>query len=180
MAYSTYIYGTVCATGQTSTGPNPSGNIQPGSTGAGLQVGCTTPPVATPTYDRAAHLAAVTTTAASNNSTYTCTGSQTKTWPGNLKLTGNVSIANSCKLTISGNVHITGDFTLGGAANITIANGVGATRPVIMVDGKVDIGGSGRIITNNVGTGAYFISYKSTASCNPGCGNAVWPVPAPT
>lgn len=169
MAYSTYIYGTVCATGQTSTGPNPSGNIQPGSTGDGLQVGCTSPPVATPAYDRAAHTAAITTTAASNNSTYTCTGSQTKTWPSNLKLTGNVSIANSCKLTISGNVHITGDFTLGGAAEITVANSVGANRPVIMVDGKVDIGGSGRIITNNVGTGAYFISYKSTASCNPGC-----------
>lgn len=169
LAYSTYIYGTVCATGQTSTGPNPSGNIQTGNGGAGLQIGCVAPQVAPPTYDRAAHVAGVTTTAASNNSTYTCTGNQTKTWPANLRLNGSISIANSCKLTITGNVFITGDLTIGGAAQITIADSVGATRPVIMVDGKIDMGGSARILSNSAGTGAQFISYKSTAACNPGC-----------
>lgn len=171
-AWSTNIYGTVCATGQTSNNNgsgNPSGNILGGSTGSGLVLGCVAPPVSTPTYDRSAHIAAVTTSAASNNSSYTCTGSQTKTWPANLKLTGNVSIANSCKLTISGNVYVTGNLSLGGAAKISVADSVGTTRPVVMVDGTITVGGSADLIANSSGTGIYFISMKSSASCNPNC-----------
>lgn len=170
LKHSTYIYGTVCATGQTSTGPNPSGNILPGSTGAGLQVGCTAPVVSTPTYDRAAHIAAVTATGAGNSNTYVCNNWPfDRTWPANLRLTGNVSIAGSCNLVITGDVYITGNLTLGGAATITIANSVGADRPNIIVDGTISVGGSARILANSQGTGAHFISFRSSASCNPNC-----------
>lgn len=169
LAYSTYIYGTVCATGQTSTGPNPSGNILPGNGGAGLQSGCVAPPVETPSYDRAAHLAAVTTTAASTNSAYTCGGTTNRTWPAKLKLTGNVSVGSSCTLNITGDVYITGNLSIAGASKVITANSVGATRPRILVDGTISIGGSAQALANSQGTGIQFISSKAAASCNPDC-----------
>lgn len=170
LSYSTNIYGTVCATGQTSTGPN--NNIQGGSTGEGLKIGCTAPPTSPPTYDRDAHIAAVTTTAAGNNNSYVCQSWPfDRTWPANLKLTGDVSIASSCDVTIKGNVYITGNLNIGGAAKITVDESVGATRPVVIVDGTITVGGSAQLIANSQGTGIEFISFKSTASCNPDCTN---------
>lgn len=168
LAQSTAIYGTVCATGQTSTGPN--NNIKPGNTGQGLKTGCTAPAVSMPTYDKAAQVAAVTTTASGTDNTYVCNSFPfNRTWPGNLKLTGNVNIASSCNLVVKGNVYITGNLDLGGAAKITVDNSVGGTRPVIVVDGKITVGGSAQLIANSSGTGIEFISYKSSATCNPNC-----------
>lgn len=168
MAYSTGIFGTVCATGQTSTGPN--NNIKPGSTGSGLVAGCTSPTVSPPTYDKAAQVAAVTTTAAGTNNTYTCQNWPfDRTWPAKLKLTGNVSIGGSCNIVIKGDTYITGNLDIGGASTITIDNSVGTTRPVIIVDGTITLGGSARILGNSSGTGAQFISFKTSASCNPNC-----------
>jgi Tfp pilus assembly protein PilX len=172
MAHSTAIYGSVCATNQTSTGPN--NNIKAGSGGQGLIPNCTAPEVSTPTYDRAAHIAAVTTTGAANSSTYNCSTwlnpvGFVRTWPANLKLTGNVNASSSCDLTITGNVYITGNLDIGGAARIKIANSLGTTRPVIMVDGNITVGGSATLIPNSSGTGAQFVSFKSSASCSPDC-----------
>lgn len=172
LQYSTYIYGTVCATGQTSRGPNPSGNILPGSGGQGLQPGCVAPSAPPPTYDRAAHISSVATTGAGNNNTYVCNSWPfARTWPANLKLTGNVNVDGSCEVLLKGNVYITGDLNLGGSARITVDNALGTNRPVIMVDGKINVGGSSRVITNSSGTGAHFISFKSSAACSPGCAN---------
>lgn len=172
MAHSTAIYGTVCATNQTSTGPN--NNIKHGSGGQGLMPNCTAPVVSMPTYNRDAHIAAVTTTAAGNNTVYNCSQWQNpngfvRTWPANLKLTGNVSASSSCDLTITGDVYITGNLTIGGAARIRIANSLGATRPNIIVDGNITVGGSATLVPNSSGTGARFISFKSTAACSPNC-----------
>jgi hypothetical protein len=168
LAHSTNIYGTVCATGQTSTGPN--NNIQSGNGGAGLKTGCTAPSTSPPTYDRAAQIAAVTTTASGTDNNYVCKSWPfDRIWPGNLKLTGNVNIASSCNLVVKGNVYITGNLSIGGAARITVDNSVGNTRPVIIVDGTIDVGGSAQLIANTAGTGLEFISFKSTASCNSNC-----------
>lgn len=170
MAWSTTIYGTVCATGQTSTGPRPGGNILPGSSGQGLQMGCVAPPSTPPTYNKAAHVAAVSVTGAGNSNTYVCNNWPfDRSWPANLKLTGNVSVGGSCNLRIYGDTYITGDLDIGGAATITVDNSVGTKRPVIIVDGKITVGGSARIISNNQGTGVHFISFKSSGSCNPNC-----------
>ena len=167
---STFIYGSVCATGQTSYGPNPAKNIQTGNGGQGLMLGCVAPPASPPAYDRAAHVAAMTTTGAGNNNTYVCNNWPfTRTWPANLKLTGNVNIASSCDLTITGNAYITGNLDLGGAARIRIADSVGTNRPVIVVDGNITVGGSAQIIANSSGTGAHFISFRTNAACNPAC-----------
>lgn len=165
MAYSTHIYGSVCATGQTSTGPH--NNITGGSTGSGLESGCTAPEASPPTYNRAAQIAAVTTTASGSDINYNCTQWQnpngfTRTWPANLELTGNVDLASSCNLTITGDVYITGNLTIGGAAQIQVANSVGTTRPVIIVDGTITVGGSGSMSANSSGTGIEFISFDNS------------------
>lgn len=168
LAYSTSIYGTVCATGQTSTGPNH--NIQGGNGGQGLKPNCVAPAVSTPAYDRSAQIAAVTATGAGNSNTYVCNSWPfDRVWPGDLKLTGNVSIASSCNLKVKGNVYITGNLDIGGAARITVDNSAGTTRPVIIVDGKITVGGSAQLITNSSGTGMQLISFKSSAACNPNC-----------
>lgn len=172
-AWSTKIYGTVCATNQTSNNypsGNPSGNILPGSTGQGLVLGCTAPPVTTPTYNKAAHVAAVEVTSGSNNNTYVCKKWPfERTWPANLQLNGNVDIKGSCDVTITGNAYIAGDLELGGASKIRVADSVGTNRPVVLVDGNIDVGGSADIIANSEGTGIHFISYKALASCDPNC-----------
>jgi len=161
LATSTNIYGTVCATGQTSTGPK--NNIQGGNGGLGLKTGCTAPVYPQPTYDRAAHIAAVTTTAAGNSNTYVCNNWPfTRNWPANLKLTGNVSIGSSCDITISGNAYITGNLDIGGAAKIRVADSLGTTRPTVIVDGTITVGGSASMIANSSGTGIQFISFKNS------------------
>lgn len=172
LAYSTYIYGTVCATGQTSTGPNPSKNILPGNSGEGLKVGCTAPPAALPTYDKPAHLSRVTTSAAGTDNNYVCNSWPfDRTWPANLKLTGNVSVGGSCNVKLKGDTYITGNLDIGGAAHISVDDSVGATRAIVLVDGTITVNGSAVVSTNAAGTGILFISMKSSASCNPNCTN---------
>lgn len=172
-AWSTKIYGSVCATNQVDTNypsGNPAGNILAGSTGQGLIPGCVADEVSTPTYNRAAHIAAVTTTADSKDNNYVCKNWPfDRTWPANLQLNGDVRIASSCDITITGDAYITGDLDIGGAAKIRVADSVGTDRPTIIVDGKIDVGGSGDIIANADGTGIHFISFHSEASCGPAC-----------
>ena len=177
LAQSTNIYGTVCATGQTSKGPN--NNIQTGNGGQGLIVGCTAPDVSTPTYSRTDHINAVTTTGSATDNTYVCKSWPfTRVWPANLKLTGNVDISSSCDVTIKGNVYITGTLHIGGAAHVRVDDSVGTTRPVILVDGAITVDGSASITANSSGTGPELISFASNASCGSACtsltGNALY------
>lgn len=170
-ATSTKIYGPVCATGQTK---DRVAAWQTDPVLPGLIPNCTAPYLPLPTYDRNSHIQAVAVTGAGNNITYDCSRWASgqgfkRTWPANLKLTGNVSSASSCDLTITGNVYITGNFSIGGSAKIRIADSLGTNQPVIMVDGNINIGGSATLIPNSSGTSARFISYKSSASCSPNC-----------
>jgi hypothetical protein len=168
MEWSTRIYGSVCATNQTSTGPN--NNIQGGNGGQGLIAACTAPDVEQPSYDRQAHLDSVSTTAAGSNNNYVCQQPPfNRSWPANLKLTGNVSLGGRCDIEIEGDVYITGNLDLGGAASVALADSAGTTSPVVMVDGTITMGGSSQLVANDQGTGIRFISYKSNASCDPGC-----------
>ncbi len=165
LQYSTDIYGSVCATGQTSTGPN--NNIQGGSTGTGLQANCTSPVASPPQYDRLSQISQVTTTSSGTSNTYVCNSWPfNRNWPANLELTGNVSVDSSCNVTINGNVWITGNLSIGGASTITVANGI--PQPVVMVDGTITIDGSPQIIANSSGTGIDFISFSSTNPCTTG------------
>lgn len=176
---STKIYGNVCATGQTSIRVAPwqtTPVIEGGNGGQGLISGCTAPLAPMPTYDRNAHISSMTTVSPANNIAYNCSQWRNpdgfvRTWPANLRLTGNVNIASSCDLTITGNVYITGNLDIGGAARIRIADSLGTTRPVIVVDGDIEAGGSASIIPNSSGTSAHLISFKSSAACSPNCTN---------
>ncbi len=170
MAHSTRIYGTVCATGQTSVGPN--NNILPGLTGQGLVSNCIAPPISQPSFDRDAHIAGMTTTASSTSNTYTCQSWPfDRTWPAGLRLNGNVTINGSCNITVSGNVYITGTLSISGAARLTVADSLGTTRPVILADGNISVNGSGQLNANSSGTGIYFITTNSNAACGSTCTN---------
>ncbi len=181
LAYSTNIYGTVCATGQTSTGPN--NNIQGGSTGAGLEAGCTAPAVSQPTYNRSGVISGITTTASGTSGSYACSGVKNITLPANIELTGStVSWGNSCVITVSGNVYIPGNLSVGGAVKVQVANSVGTTRPIVVVDGKISVGGSAAMIANSSGTGIDFVSFANciggtNSSCKNGTSN---PAATPT
>ena len=164
------IYGSVCATGQTSTGPN--NNIQIGSGGNGLESGCTAPVSSPPTYDRLAQIGAVTTTA--SGSAACNTAPYNGTWPANLEFTGDVSIGSHCSITLSGNVYITGNLTINGSSTITVSNTLGATRPVIMVDGTITVNGSASLIANSSGAGIEFISFMSSEPCTIGTTTATY------
>ena len=155
------IYGSVCATGQTSTGPN--NNIQSGNGGQGLETGCTAPVSSPPTYDRSSQISAVAITASGSSGIYACSGSNKNiNWPANLELTGNVQINSNCNVTINGNVYITGTLTVSGSAQITVANSAGTNRPVVMVDGTISVNGSSSMIANTSGVGIQYISFDNS------------------
>jgi hypothetical protein len=157
------IYGTVCATDQTTP---PWNNILGGNGGAGLELGCIAPVSTPPTYNRMGQINAVTTTASGSSNSYVCNSFPfNRNWPGNLELTGNVTVNQTCNVTINGNVYITGNLTITDAAQINIANGVGTTPPVIIVDGTITFNGATSIIANSSGTGVEFISFDSANPC---------------
>jgi Tfp pilus assembly protein PilX len=169
LQYSTYVYGSVCATGQTSTGPD--SNFKTGSTGSGLESGCTAP-VSPPTvYGFQAQESAVSTTASGSSNTYVCNSYPfNRTWTGNLELTGNVTIGGSCNLTVDGNVYITGSLTFDGAATMTVASSLGSTQPVVLVGGTVNVSGSAAVNENSSKAGVEFVSMDSNdTACNSSC-----------
>ena len=135
-----HIYGTVQATNQTSS---------TGMSNPGLTSGSPTPQ-ALPTYDRAAQKAAVTT----NLSAVTCS-SGTQTWNANTKITGNVSLSGSCKITVNGNVWITGNLSLLNSSQLVVSNSLGSTVPNIMVDGSsgATFSNNSALTPNSTGTG---------------------------
>lgn len=155
------IYGTVNATNQT----NGTGMSNPG-----LIVGTTVTPQTLPTYDRNAQKAAVTSTVTA--ATASCSGAKaTKIWPANYKITGDVTIAIGCDLTINGNVWITGSLTLSGNSRILVADSQGGNTPIIMVDGSAGaiLMNNSQIVTNSSGSGIELITFWSAAGCSPDC-----------
>lgn len=159
------IYADVRATNQT-TGTN---MFNPG-----LVPGQTVDPIVLPDYDRDAQKAAVATTLTSSDSTIACGNNQSKTWPANVKITGNVSLGNNCTVTVSGNTWLTGNLTFGNNAKIVVAASVGTTRPTFMIDGSSGFvsGNNSQVLPNASGTGIYFITYwSSDTGCSPDCNN---------
>lgn len=143
----------------------------------GLQAGQTVAPYTLPDYDRAAQKAAVTTTVAPSSNTVTCGNNASKTWPANLKITGDYSTGNNCTITLTGNVWVTGKITLGGNTKFVVADSLGATRPVLMIDGQngISFGDNNTIDQNSNGTGAYVLTYWCGNSCSPDSTNVTGP-----
>jgi Tfp pilus assembly protein PilX len=156
---SAHIYGTVTATHQTTT----SGMSDPGL------VSGTVAPKALPTYDRAAQKAAVATTITA--AAASCSGSQTKTWAANTKITGDVTITNKCKVTVLGDVWITGSLSVSNSSEMIVATSAGTNRPNIMVDGSAGASfqNTSALTPNSSNTGFEIYTFYSTASCSPDC-----------
>lgn len=154
-----HIYGSVTANGQTNT----TGMSNPGlvaSSGAG--------DVSLPDYDRDSQKAAVTQTITGDAAS--CSGSQTLSWPANLKIAGDVTLGNNCVVTVAGNVWITGKLTLTQKALLQVSTGI-STAPTIMVDGQggITLGNQTAVSSNSSGTGLQFITFWSAAGCSPDC-----------
>lgn len=157
------IYADVRATNQT----NGTSMFNPG-----LVPNQTFPPIILPDYDRLGQKDAVVVERSPTHTDISCGNNGTKTWPANVKITGNVSLGNNCTVTLSGNVWITGNLTFGNNAKIKVPNTATTIPPVIMVDGNngVAFGNNSMIQPNNVNTGAYVIAYWSAdTSCSPEC-----------
>lgn len=158
---SAHIYGSVKANNQT----NGAGMSNPG-----LVTG-TVPAQALPTHDRPAQKAAavnnMTATAASCNN-----NGDVRNWPANVKITGDVTISKTCKVTINGNVWITGKLDMINSGQILVANSLGTTRPSIMIDGQTaKMSNSASLTSNSSGTGVQLLTYWSRAACSPDCSN---------
>ncbi len=161
-----HIYGAVTATNQTNGS---------GMSATGLVSGGSAAPQALPTYDRSAQKAAVTTNLTGNNAS--CSGSQNVIWQANTKITGDVTLSNSCTITVKGNVWITGNLSLSNSSKMIIDNSVGTTRPNIMVDGSngINFSNNSQVAANSSGTGAEFYTFYSKASCSPDCASVTGP-----
>lgn len=157
---SAHIYGNVKANYQSSGS---------GMTDPGLTASSGVNPEPLPSYDRDTQKAAVATTISS--SAASCWGSQSKTWAANTKVSGNATLSNGCTVTVNGNIWVTGNLYLSNLSKLIVADSLGATRPVIMVDGSSGaiFSNGSKIISNASGTGAQIITYWSTASCSPDC-----------
>lgn len=155
-----HIYGQVKATNQTNSA---------GMSNSGLVAGSSVTPEPLPTYDRSAQKAAVT-----NNITgaaASCSGTQTRTWPANTKITGDVSIATKCKVTVQGDIWITGNLNMKNSSQMIVADSVGTNMPHIMIDGSLgaDFQNSSVLVSNASDTGFEILTFYSTAACSPDC-----------
>ncbi|MBI4033632.1 hypothetical protein HY379_01400 [Candidatus Saccharibacteria bacterium] len=160
IANTAHIYGDVKANNQTSG----TGMSDPGLTASS---GVT--PQSLPPHDRDAQKAAIATTITGADAS--CSGSQTRTWAANTKITGNVTVSNNCQVTVQGDVWITGKLTAQNSTKLIVADALGTTRPVIMVD---DIAGAkfqntAELKSNTSDTGFQVMSYWSAAACSPDC-----------
>jgi hypothetical protein len=155
-----HIYGDVKANNQTSGA---------GMTNPGLTASSGVSPQPLPTYDRDAQKAAVATTI--TGAAASCNGTQTRTWAANTKITGDVSISTKCKVTVQGNVWITGNLSMANTSQMIVADSLGATRPVVMIDGSIGatFSNSSALISNSVKTGFEIITFWSAAGCSPNC-----------
>jgi hypothetical protein len=140
----------------------------------GLIAGATFDPVTLPPFDRGAFKSAV------NGSGQTMTGAQASTctgnqvnWPANVKITGDVTTPNNCKVIINGNVWITGNLILRNNANLAVQDSVGTTLPEIVVDGSggITISNNGTVVPNASNTGVEMLAFWSAAPCSPDCGS---------
>lgn len=166
------IYGTVRANNQTnSSGISSPGLLTPACLVAGAApsgTNCVTA-ASLPAHNRQAQKDAVNPANDMTGATASCS-SGTRTWYANTKITGNVSVSNSCKVTVEGNVWITGTLSTSNSSEVIVSNTLGTTRPVIMVDGtSANFSNSSILRSNTSNTGFMIINYRSDASCSPDC-----------
>ena len=161
------IYGDVYANNQSNGAGMQDGGLQSGDGDLSDGDDIVNPQIL-PDHDRNAQKAAVTTTWTGLQASCTV-NNLTKTWPANLHITGDVVASKKCKIIVEGDVWIDGNLNVTQSAVLSVADLLGNDRPVIMVDGRVDMGNSSLLEANALNTGYDVITYKSTAACSPDC-----------
>lgn len=160
IADTAHIYGSVKANNQTTTA-NMSDPGLVGSSGVAAQ--------ALPVHDRAAQIGAVATTITAADASCDAVGA-VKSWPANVKITGDVTIGKNCKVTLNGNVWITGKLTLMNTGQLIVGDTLTTTMPDVMIDGtNVSLLNSSSLVGNTSGTGMRVLTYHSLATCSPDC-----------
>ncbi|USN96842.1 MAG: hypothetical protein H6797_01435 [Candidatus Nomurabacteria bacterium] len=157
-SWGTHIYGQVKANNQVSGTGMANPGLVPGTVAAS----------SLPTDDRATRTQTINNPGQiQTGATASCSGSTTKTWPADLKIIGNVTLQNSCSITVSGDVWITGNLTVSGATHLRVQAGL-TTPPHILIDGSTgfQILNSGQLTPNASGTGFRVITYYSTDPCS--------------
>lgn len=149
------INGQVCAKDQ----PTPTAGINAYASGLGLLPSCTPPDADMPSFDKASFVTQMT-----NGTALGATGSCSNgslSPAANRTYTGNVSWTYFCNVSLSGSMYITGSLTTNNAT-IRVAESAGKVRPIIVVNGRIDMGG--KVYPNSYGTTPYFISFFSADS----------------
>jgi hypothetical protein len=164
------IYGSVRANNQTNT---------TGMSNPGLVASSGVTPQSLPTHNRTQQKANITQTQSTSYYLNCDANNTTRTWPGRLKIVGNVTISKGCNIVLEGDVWITGNLTLQNSAKITVANNIslgGANTvdprlPTLMVDGQqgINLLNSAILASNSSNVGMQAITYWSRASCSPDC-----------
>ncbi|HET7629970.1 MAG TPA: hypothetical protein VFK03_01210 [Candidatus Saccharimonadales bacterium] len=156
---SAHIYGEVVANDQTDDHNMTSPGLTSGSVS----------PQALPDYDRSGQIGAVTATVPAADAACASTNG-TVDWPADLKITGDLSLTNRCKVIVHGNVWITGSLSLSNSSQLIVADGL-STPPTIMIDGAsgVDATNGSSFTSNSGDIGFLVITYWSKAGCSPGC-----------
>ena len=159
------IYGSVCATGQTT-----SNRIFTGVGGTGLQPGCVAPQTEMPVFDKKTFVEKMTASSIAGNS-FSCpfTGSITHTIPANTRITGDLIIgtgghvgAGNCKIIFEGDTFIEGDINVGQHGVLQVADSLGSTRPIIVLNGQFRVSTSPEVFYPNASdTPAYVVSFNS-------------------
>lgn len=163
------IYGSVCATDQTS-----SSNIFPGPTGTGLQSGCIAPDYGMPYFDKKAFTDTKILPMLPAVAACPLFGVGAPVWLDNTRITGSVTLSGNfftpCVATLMGDVYIKGDLTIGDYARLNVSNTLGSRKPIIVVNGKVNLEGDAiGIFANSSNSPVTIISFSST---NTTCSNS--------
>ncbi len=153
------IYATkICANNQTKTTSWTGRQIY------GLVPSCIAPKLQLPFFNKGAHTAKMTNSVGPQGCVAFTSG--TITIPANTTINGNLGPQGGngsyCTYTIGGDVYVTGDLNDTVNPTIKVADGL-TTRPIIMVNGKINIRFP-TIKANNLGITPIFISFYSTDS----------------
>lgn len=168
------IYGTVCANDNVSgtdifaSPPDYVGRI----------ANCSPPRAIMPSFDKKAFIDRIkSATTKRTAASFNCPFSFTKQYvdiPANSWIEGDLEPSGSggCVFRIKGDVYLDGNLTVKNWGAIVVDNSVGATRPTIVINGKVTTADSAGFVPaperdigfgpNNVGTVADIISFQST------------------
>lgn len=85
---------------------------------------------------------------------------------GPKKIVGDMHIGGSVTMTVNGTLYVTGNLTLDGSGKIQLASSYGTNSGIIVVDGKVVIGGSAK--ATGSGQAGSYIMIVSNSTCPTG------------